>query len=135
MLVVKVSWSVTNWYINFHAFQKLSCIKQVNCWNFGWEPHKICLPNVEIDACKVDPQLLKYWLCCVEFSNSFIQSCSNVKHKMKIKLKLKGHSLLISMSIRLLENISYGGHVNRCLKLCFTLSFSCLFLAFVIDFC
>jgi hypothetical protein len=80
----------------------------VNCPNFGLGPHKICLLNVEMDACRVDPQLLKYWLCCVEFS---IQLCSNIKDEMKIKLKLKGCSLLISISIRLLENISYGWHM------------------------
>lgn len=107
----------------------------VNCPNFGLGPHKICLLNVEMDACKGDPQLLTYRLCCVEFSNSFIHLCSNIKHEMKIKLKLKGCSLLISIRIRLLENIWYDWHVNIFLKLCFTLSFSCLFLAFVIDFC
>lgn len=140
--IKKLSLDVPSFYLKAPSTQAWNIGPDflVNCPKFGLGPHKICLLNVEMDVCKIDPQLLKYWLCCVEFSNSFIQLCSNIKHEMKIKLKLKGCSLLISKALDCLKTLHMVGirfdwHVNICLKLCFTLSFSCLFLAFVIDFC
>jgi len=111
----------------------------VNCQNFGLGPHKICLLNVEMGACKVDPQFIELLIMLCWVSNSIIQLCSNIKHEMKIKLKLKGCSLLISISIRLLENISYGWHTIQLackisLKLCFTLSFFLYFFSFCNNF-